>query len=115
MNQKPINSPSKPRVSTIVLCARQGTVEAVDTLERCVQLITDERQRCYEPDACDEAKDFGDECVEAAEDEQAAEDRGTDITTAENRRRVTTLHDGMAARRGINGHAQYGAPAEYCL
>ena len=87
----------------------------MDTLEGCVQLITDERQRCYEPDARDEAKNFGDECVEAAEDEQAAEDRGADITSAEDRGWVTTLHNGMATRRGVYGHAQYSTPSEYCL
>ena len=85
------------------------------TLEIYVQLIADERQRRYEPDACDEAEDFGDECVEAAKDEQAAENRGTDITAAEDCGWVAALYHGMTARRGIYGHAQYGTPSQYCL
>jgi hypothetical protein len=85
------------------------------TSELYVQFIADERQWCYEPNARDEAEDFGDECVEAAEDEQAAEDRGTDVTATEDRGWVAALYDGMTARRGIYGHAQYGAPGQYCL
>jgi len=38
-------------------------------LEGYVQLIADEGQWRYEPDARDEAEDFSDERVEAAEDE----------------------------------------------
>jgi hypothetical protein len=79
MNQKPINSPSKHRVSRIVLCVRR-ILALVDTSQGYAQFIADERQWGYEPDAGDEAEDFSDERVEAAEDKQAAKNRGTDIT-----------------------------------
>ena len=109
MNQKPINNPSKSRLSTIVPCTESRHWEALDTWEGYAQLITGKRQWCYEPDARDEAKDFGDKCVKAAKDEQATEDLGTDITNAGNHRWVAALHGSTAARRVINGHAQYGA------
>ena len=80
-----------------------------------VQLIADKRQWCYEPNARDEAEDFGDERVETAEDEQAAKDRGTDVTGAEDRGWVASLYDGMTTRRGVYGHAQYGAAGQYRL
>ena len=117
MNQKPINTPSKPRVSKIVLCARVTRRFSVvgNKPEYDVQFIADERQRRYEPNARDEAEDFGDERIEAAKDEQSAKDRGTNVTGAEDRGWVAALYDRMTARRGIYGHAQYGSPSEYCL
>jgi hypothetical protein len=117
MNQKPINSPSKPRVSKIVLCVRASILSAGGRIARVlyVQFIADERQWRYEPDARDEAEDFSDQCVKAAEDKQAAENRGTNIAAAEDRGWVAALHDSMTARRGVYGHAQYSAASEYCL
>src|ERR1700735_2877916 len=105
MNQKPINSPSKHRVSKIVLCVRavESPRQSTGHWKRYVQLIANERQWRYEPAARDEAEYFGDERVKTAEDEQAAKDRGTDVTTAEDRGWVAALYDGMTTRRGVYG------------
>lgn len=71
------------------------------TVKWYVQLIADEIQWCYEPDARDEADNFGDQCVESAEDEQAAEYRRTNVTAAEDRGWVAALYDSMTTHREI--------------
>lgn len=85
------------------------------TAEGYVQLIANERQWCYEPHSRDEAEDFGDERIEAAEDEETSEDGGTDVSRAKDAGWVATLDDSMTARAGVYGHAQYGASSQYCL
>ena len=60
-----------------------------------VQLIADEIQWCYEPDARDEADNFGDQCVESAEYGR------TNVTAAEDRGWVAALYDSMTNHREI--------------
>ena len=103
MNQKLINSPSIHREggflssisytynSTVGLPPRPPP--SIFNAERC----THRTIWCYEPDARDEAEDFGDEYVEAADDRGSG---GTDVTGAEDRGWVAALCDNMTTRMG---------------
>ncbi len=69
-----------------------------------VQFVPHDSQRCDESYAKHEAHDLGDKGVEASHDEEAPEDRRTDVAGGEDARWVSASDDGRAAHVWVDAN-----------
>ena len=97
-------------------CAEEIDVRVEKSMEsigcKDSQLIPHYSQRCYQPNAQDEAHDFGDEGVEAGHDEQASEDRRANVACSEDCWWVSSRDDSCTAHVGVYADFHDRAPGK---